>query len=303
MMQLRLANSPVSWGVEQADDPRNPPWERVLDEIAAAGYEGTELGVVGYLPEEPGRLEPELAQRGVELVAGYVHCPATDAEELEKARALTHRVSRTLQALHAKHLVIIDERPPERLATAGNSRSARRLDDRQFGTLIDSLRTLARIATGDYGLTPVLHHHAAGYIEFRDEIDRAVDALAPAGVRLCLDTGHAAYAGIDAADLYSAYRDVVGYLHLKDVDPTVRDRAISEGLDFWSAVRAGIFCPVGQGMVDFPRLQDALSRGGYEGWATVEQDREPSEAASAAERARLSLQYLRATGIARSVSG
>ena len=45
----RGGNAPVSWGVYEADRP-NPPFARVLDDIAAAGYAGTELGPYGYLP-------------------------------------------------------------------------------------------------------------------------------------------------------------------------------------------------------------------------------------------------------------
>ena len=59
-MHLRIANAPTSWGVEEPDDPANPPWSRVLDDVAAAGYPGVELGPLGYLPDDPVRLRREL---------------------------------------------------------------------------------------------------------------------------------------------------------------------------------------------------------------------------------------------------
>ena len=43
-MSINLANAPVSWGVDYAEDPKNPPWEKVMTEIADAGYRHTELG-------------------------------------------------------------------------------------------------------------------------------------------------------------------------------------------------------------------------------------------------------------------
>jgi inosose dehydratase len=55
------------------------------------------------------------------------------------------------------------------------------------------------------------------------------------------------------------------------VDAAVRARALS----FWQAVSAGIFVPLGTGLVDFPALATALSDHGFDGWATVEQDRDP----------------------------
>ena len=53
-MPIRIATAPVSWGIlEFAGQSSQPPWEAVLDEMAAAGYTGTELGPYGYLPAEP----------------------------------------------------------------------------------------------------------------------------------------------------------------------------------------------------------------------------------------------------------
>ena len=52
-MSINLANAPVSWGVDYAEDPKNPPWEKVMTEIADAGYRHTELGPYGYYPTDP----------------------------------------------------------------------------------------------------------------------------------------------------------------------------------------------------------------------------------------------------------
>ena len=45
---------PDSWGVWFADDPRQTPWKRFLDELAGSGYRWLELGPYGYLPTDPG---------------------------------------------------------------------------------------------------------------------------------------------------------------------------------------------------------------------------------------------------------
>ena len=59
---IRIGNAPVSWGVYEADR-ENPPFSRVLDDIATAGYEGTELGPYGYLPTAADALAAELRAR------------------------------------------------------------------------------------------------------------------------------------------------------------------------------------------------------------------------------------------------
>ena len=76
--RIRVGNAPVSWGVYEADRP-NPPFARVLDDIAAAGYEGTELGPYGYLPTTPDALAAELRKRNLGLGSSFVPLPLEDA--------------------------------------------------------------------------------------------------------------------------------------------------------------------------------------------------------------------------------
>src|ERR671918_452152 len=66
-MHIRIANAPTSWGIEDPEDGANPPWPQVLDQTAAAGYAGIELGPLGYLPERPRQLrrEPQAPRPGL----------------------------------------------------------------------------------------------------------------------------------------------------------------------------------------------------------------------------------------------
>lgn len=48
-----IGSAPDSWGVWFPDDSRQTPWQRFLDEVAAAGYTRIELGPYGYLPTDP----------------------------------------------------------------------------------------------------------------------------------------------------------------------------------------------------------------------------------------------------------
>jgi inosose dehydratase len=63
----------------------------------------------------------------------------------------------------------------------------------------------------------------------------------------------------------------VALVHLKDVD----GRVLVRGLGFWEAVAAGVFCPLGSGIVDCTGVSDALLELPHIAWATVEQDRRP----------------------------
>ncbi|STV31281.1 putative epimerase/isomerase [Klebsiella pneumoniae] len=80
--------------------------------------------------------------------------------------------------------------------------------------------------------------------------------------RLCLDTGHLYYAGMDPLDWLDRYYLRLDYLHFKDVDPQVYQRAIHEGIDFFTACAKGVMCPLGSGAIDYPAIKDFLARRG-----------------------------------------
>lgn len=262
-MSVRLATGPVSWGVDFAGTPGNPPWTDVLDGIRRAGYAGLELGPLGYLPEDPGRLREELAERALALVGGFVFEPLHDPARLGDILATTRRVVRLIVGAGGEHLVIIAAVVPDRACAAGRSERAPRLDADGRRALARAISAVAGVAESA-GLAAAVHPHAGTYIEFADEIGAAAE-LAP----LCLDTGHVAYAGLDPGAAIREYGSRLGMLHVKDVDPAV----LARRLGFWESVAAGVFCPAGRGVVDLAEVADALRDGGYSGWATVEQDR------------------------------
>jgi inosose dehydratase len=275
-MQLRIANAPTSWGVEDPEDGANPPWPQVLDQVAGAGYAGVELGPIGYLPRNERVLRRELEMRRLELVAGFLFEPLHQdvPGTLQRAR----RTCRLLAAAGATYLVIIQ-----------GYRSERDLSESEWRTMVETVHKAAGVAE-EHGLVPCFHPHAGTDVEFADEIERLV---ADTEVSLCIDTGHCAYAGVDPVALYRRHADRVTYFHLKDVD---RDRlrgALARALSFEQAVAARVFCPLGQGAVDFAGLRDALEEHGFRGWATVEQDRLPTDSGTPAEHAQASLAHLR----------
>lgn len=296
-MNCRIGNGPVSWGVDYAAAPENPPWALVLDQIADAGYRWTELGPLGYLPVDPAVLQAELDARRLRLPAGFIFDAFHDRAERSRLADATHAAASLIAAVGGTHLVLIDHPVRERTSVAGRPELARRLPAGDVSALLTTLAESAKLAREQHGLRAVVHHHAGTYIEYPDEIERVLDAIDDRLLGLCIDTGHCAYAGIDPVDLYRRYAARIDYLHLKDVDAGVRDRAISAGLDFDTAVNAGIFCPLGAGLVDFEQLAAALDATGFDGWATVEQDIGPSEAEDALGYARRSLRFLTQTGL------
>jgi inosose dehydratase len=302
-MSLRLANAPTSWGIEPPDPRQDPPWQHVLDEIARSGYPGTELGPIGYLPGDGTVLTSALAERGLALAAGFVMEPLHVRAEHARIEAVARHTCRLLAAAGARTLIVMDAVADERAGTAGRTDAAPRLEAAGWDALEEGVRRVAAVARDEGGVSVSVHPHVGTHIEFEDEVEHLLSRIDGSELGLCVDTGHSVYAGIDPAALLRRHAGRVRYVHLKDLDAERLARVRSDGLGFYEAVAAGLFRPLGEGCVDFPAVRDALEAMGYDGWATVEQDRVSDGSATPFEEACASLSYLREVGLATDEGG
>lgn len=295
-MSIRIGNAPCSWGVEFAADPRNPPWETVLQECAAAGYTGIELGPVGFMPEDPAVLGEALARHGLALIGGVVFRAFHDPAQWDDVMDGALRTCRALLAHGAEHLVLIDSISPRRAPTAGRADEAVQMDAAEWATFRDRIATVARLGAEEYGLKVGIHAHAAGFIDFEPELERLLDEVEPEILGICFDTGHHSYAGFDPVAFMRRHVDRISYMHFKDIDPKVKAAAIAERTGFYEACGQGIFCNLGQGDVDFPAVRQVLLDHGYQGWCTVEQDCDPTLDPDTLGDARANRDYLKSIG-------
>jgi inosose dehydratase len=288
---MLIGNAPVSWGVFEVESGgAQLPWPQVLDEIAATGYEGTELGPYGYLPTEPARLAEELKKRELRLASAFHPiAPLGDpAEELRRAET----VAATLAELGCDALVLACAQTPDRAAVSGRVRPEDALDGNGWRRFVEMVRRAAE-AGAERDLHAYFHHHAATYVETPDEVARLLDAVPAEALGLCLDTGHFAFGGGEPMAAVQQYGDRIGYLHLKDLRREALADARRRGLSFMEAVRDGVFCELGRGDADVDAVVRALTATGYAGWCIVEQDR-VVDAATPADEPRRSAEISRA---------
>ena len=271
----------------------------MLDQIAETGYTGLELGPWGYLPTDPDLLRDELDQRNLRLLSSFV--PVNFARRERPRRQAKRRRCKSGGCW----------RRSARSASCWRTTTAqsRNWCSRPGGGMAVSSRAISgmctrrgvnRVARAVYdqvGLKVVFHHHCAGYVETAEEVRSLMNRADPDLVGLCLDTGHWHYAGGDAVKAVKEYGERVRYLHLKDCDPSIRELAIDERMDYFAAVAAGVFCELGQGAVDFPALIGDVDARGYEGWAIVEQDILVDDPEAPRQSARRNREYLRTLGL------
>lgn len=295
-MTIRIGNAPCSWGVEFAQDPRNPDWRSVLKDCAEAGYKGIELGPVGYMPEDPAILRDALAEYDLELIGGVVFRAFHDPDQWDDVLDGAHRTCKALQAHGAQHLVLIDSISPRRAPTAGRASEAEQMNQAEWSAFRDRLATVAQIGTEEYGLTVGIHAHAAGFMDFELELERLLNEVDDKILKICFDTGHHSYAGFDPVAFMKRHMDRISYMHFKDIDPKVKADVIAKRTNFYDACGQGIFCNLGEGDVDFPAVRQLLVDAGFSGWCTVEQDCDPTLDPDPVGDARANREYLESIG-------
>ncbi|MEL0122238.1 MAG: TIM barrel protein [Paracoccaceae bacterium] len=295
-MSIKIGNAPCSWGIELADDPRNPSWRSVLSDCAEAGYKGIALGPVGFMPEDPIRLSEALDEFGLELIGGVVFRAFHDVDQWEDVLDGAKRTCAALKAHGAKHFVLIDSISPRRAPTAGRASEAEQMDKSEWTAYRDRLVHVARMGAEEYGLIPELHPHAGGFMDFQPEVERFLAEVDSDVVKLCLDTGHCTYAGFDPVAFMRRHMERITYVHFKSTDPKVKAQVIENRTGFYDACGQGIFCTLEQGEVDLAAVRDLLLSSRFEGWCTVEQDCDPTLNPDSLGDARKNREYLERIG-------
>jgi inosose dehydratase len=295
-MEIKVGTCPDSWGVWFPQDPKQIPWQRCLDEIAASGYRWIELGPYGYMPTDPAVLRPELERRGLVAVGQAIDEFALDdpARWVEMEKTISESGA-LLAALGAEYFILIDA-PYSNLAT-GETVAPPVLDEAGWQRLIDTTHRIADLLRERYGVKLLFHPHAETHVEYEHQIERFLSDTDPARVGLCFDTGHHAYRGGDPVAFLRKHHARIPYLHLKSVDPEVQHRVAAGQIPFAQAVAMDMFVEPNQGAVDFPAVYDLLCELDYNGYAIVEQDMYPAPFEKPLPIARRTREYLRELGI------
>jgi inosose dehydratase len=272
---VRLASAPCTWGVWERTVDRDDliPPERMLDAVADLGYTGIELGPPGYFGSDAGSVTSALERYGLELVGAFAPLRIGDAEGFEEDLDFLDRTIEILAATGARGPVVLAADENEiRLAAAGRPEATREtgLKGDDFRRAAERVERAAQRAA-DRGVPAAFHPHTATYIESPAEVAALLEATDPALVKIAFDTGHTLVGGGDPVELARTARDRISHLHLKDVDAGLLAKVRSRELSVEAAWDAGLFCPFGQGAVDFAAVLAELD--GFDGWGVVEQDR------------------------------
>lgn len=292
--RFHFASAPDSWGVLDYPGPSwNQSYEKMLDEMVAAGYTGTELGPYGFFPTDPKVLKPQLDKRKLKLLGSFVPVVLSDPASAKIAVEQIRKVGDLLATLKASFLVLADAQSPERDRISGRVTSKDLMTPAQWKNVAKVVEEAAKVANG-FGLDLVFHPHVATYVETPEECERFFDVTSHTRVGLCLDTGHCVYGGGDAVAEANKFKGVLRFVHIKDVDAKVLEQARRKKLTFDQAIEEKVFTIIGKGSIDFPAFFQLLAKNNYSGWMVVEQDvKFGATPIPPAESIAASLKYLR----------
>ena len=238
---------------------------RGLEDIAAAGYDGVEMGLGEAQALGTETLADALDRHGLDpymLMCGWL-------ESDEAADAAVEGAS-VVADIGAPYVGVL---PPHRGAAT----------DEAFEGWLERFCD----AAAEAGVTPLLHHHGGTKVESPGEIEEWLER-APENLDLLFDTAHhfpygEHYPEGDVTDGIERFADDIAYVHLKDVSPGSNFDGLRDELTAGNFKLDVVFLyyqaftDLHDGVIDFDDVRGALDDAGYDGHYTVEIERQTTD--------------------------
>jgi inosose dehydratase len=232
-----------------------------LETISSLGFGGVQI--LGWVREayeaakaqELRQLLASLKLRPVALSCSAARiAPGREGNETVEVRSYAEFFSR----LGGSFLQVVDGGSPTKEYSA-----------EEISALGARMNAVGKIAQ-DFGLTLGYHPHFGTIGETRQRLGRVLEATDPRYVKLIADVAHLALGGSDPAEVIRTYGPRLCFFHLKDTRKEVaaaarQDRSLVEG-------KGPPFCEIGQGVVDFAAVVQAMRAVRFTGWVIVELD-------------------------------
>lgn len=271
-MTLRTANAPVSWGIWGANSlPEGRSPAHILRAISEAGYDGVELGPLGFFGDAED-IASTLREYGLSCAGMYVPLRIFEGEDtLRRDLEAVSAVASVVNAAGGEGPVVIAEETIDDIkhnVARGREPSRNDLDDAQWSRLCQAVED-ARHRVEAAGLTATFHPHTGTHVEQPWETNRLLENT---DISLTLDTGHAAAGGDDPIELLKRWDTRINHVHVKDMDSSKITSAQKTGSEF-SMAKASV--SLGEGDLELDEFLSRLVSLRYSGWIVVEQDRRP----------------------------
>lgn len=276
MSTPRIGIAPDSWGVWNAVDPKQPESEQYLREVKEAGYTWTELGPFGYLGLNPEVVAERISQHGLKVSGGTVFTGLhKGSDALDEYWENIVPVAQMTRAQGAEHLIVIPEMWAREDNGIGKVTSPRTYSGDEWKYLVQNHNELGKRLLDKFGLKQQFHSHAETPVGSYREVSRLLNETDGKYLNLCLDTGHFAYYYGDNVRLVREFRERIGYLHLKQVEPDLLADVLKNEISFVEAVQEGIMVEPPYGVPEYGDILAEANKYTPGIFAIIEQDMYP----------------------------
>lgn len=282
--RIFLANAPVSYGAFEVTvgiDPNTPSGLAILDEVSSAGYQGIDLGPVGYLGSGK-ELGQRLADRNLGLAGAYLEFPFAEKEKLKGTMKDLDAMLDTFDAV-APYIkgpkprpTIADNGSDFRRANPGSGKRnpASGHDDATWKLFGEGLQSVVDHCR-KRGYEPTFHNETGTFVEAPQEIEKM---LSVSDVGWCLDTGHFLIGGGEPVAALKKWFNRINHIHIKDTHLALFEKIVADKAPTTAIWDREIFPVLGQGDLKLNEFVETMHQLGFEGWAVVEQDTFPKTA-------------------------
>lgn len=276
MSSPRIGIAPDSWGVWNATDPKQPDSAQYLEEVQAAGYTWTELGPYGYIGIDPEAVAERIAEHNLKVSGGTVFTGLhKSSDALDQYWETVAPVASMTAAQGAEHLIVIPEMWNREDNGIGKVTSARTYSEIEWATLTRNHNELGKRLLGEFGLKQQFHSHAETPVGSYREVSRLLNETDANYLNLCLDTGHFAYYHGDNGRLVQEFKERIGYLHLKQVEPDLLADVLKNEISFVEAVKGGVMVEPPFGVPEYGEILTEANKYTPGIFAIIEQDMYP----------------------------
>ena len=295
---IHVANAPVSYGAFELTvgiDPDVPSAQEVLDAIASSGYEGVDLGPVGYLGKGD-ELAEALESRGLKLAGGYLEAEVVSGDA-SRAMADLNAIMECFDSVSEAVPPLMRPRPTIALVLEDLTAGERESRESQLWGNAERILRLLTASSRERGYEPCLHNELGTLVSSEADVTRAMQM---SDTSLCLDTGHYFAGGGNPLTALRAWQERIYQVHVKDSHREPYHRIVAEGRPVSAIWDQGVFCRLGDGEADVRQFLKTLIQSGYSGWLVVEQDTLPTGIDGygfAAEDQKLNREFLKDLGI------
>ncbi|MFN7934304.1 MAG: sugar phosphate isomerase/epimerase [Bryobacteraceae bacterium] len=236
-----------------------PQFLTYLDDMAAAGYAGFETNYISLEAgfANPAPLRAEIAKRKMELIGLHAGAALHTPEQVAKAEALFAHVAAGVKALGGQYAMLSPN--------AGK-------DPALWPAKAAAIERLAGVCK-KAGVELLVHNHVE---EARNNFEEFRFLLRNSTVKLLVDVGHAARAGVNAAGFCSEHHGRIAAVHVKD----------------WKG-DANTQVTIGTGDVDVKSALAALRKQKWQGWVIAELEGNPVPGVSREQNVRNARDFLR----------